>query len=71
MTTVANLNNKSPQELKRMLDSVKVSNLTFEEKEYWVTAIQAKLGIVTRDPIKEKKLIAEIEAGQADIDDLL
>ena len=71
MTTVANLNNTSPQELKRMLDSVKVSNLTFEEKEYWVTAIQAKLGIVTRDPIKEKKLIAEIEAGQADIDDLL
>lgn len=65
-----NLDKKTPLELNRLLDLVKVSNLPIEQKEEWVQKIQTKLGLVTRDPAKEKKILAEIEAGMADIDDL-
>ena len=66
-----NLDEKTPQELKRLLDSVKISNLDYTEKEEWVQKIQSKLGIVMRDSKKEKELLAQIQEGQADIDDIL
>jgi len=66
-----NLDEKTPQELKRLLDSVKISNLDYAEKEEWVQKIQSKLGIVMRDSKKEKELLAQIQEGQADIDDIL
>jgi len=71
MANSINLDEKTPQELKRLLDSVKTSNLSVAEKDEWIQKIQAKLGVVTRDPKREKELLAQIEAGQADIDDLL
>ncbi len=66
-----NLDEKSPQELRKLLDTVKTSNLEYREKEEWIQKIQSKLGVVTRDSKREKELLAQIEAGQADIDDLL
>jgi len=66
-----NLDEKTPQELKRLLDSVKISNLDYAQKEEWVQKIQSKLGIVMRDSKKEKELLAQIQEGQADIDDIL
>ena len=65
-----NLDDTTPQELNRLLDSVKTSNLEINEKEAWIQKIQSKLGIVMRDSKREKELLAQIEAGQADIDDL-
>ena len=65
-----NLDKKSPEELKRLLDTVKTSSLPIDQKEEWVQKIQTKLGLVTRDSTKERKILAEIEAGMADIDDL-
>ncbi|DAB35985.1 MAG: hypothetical protein EOM49_03425 [Epsilonproteobacteria bacterium] len=66
-----NLDEKSPQELRKLLDTVKTSNLEYREKEEWIQKIQSKLGVVTRDSKREKELLAQIEEGQADIDDLL
>lgn len=71
MAHTINLDEKTPQELKQLLDSVKTSNLSITEKDEWIQRIQSKLGFVTRDPKREKELLAQIEAGQADIDDLL
>lgn len=71
MAISINLDEKSPQELKRLLDSVKISNLDYAQKEEWVQKIQSKLGLVMRDSKKEKELLAQIQEGQADIDDLM
>jgi len=71
MPVTINLDEKTPQELKRLLDSVKISNLDYAQKEEWVQKIQSKLGIVMRDSKKEKELLAQIQEGQADIDDIL
>ena len=71
MAISINLDEKSPQELKRLLDSVKISNLDYAQKEEWVQKIQSKLGLVMRDSKKEKELLAQIQEGQADIDDMM
>ena len=71
MAVSINLDENSPQELKRLLDSVKISNLDYAQKEEWVQKIQSKLGLVMRDSKKEKELLAQIQEGQADIDDLV
>ena len=42
-----------------------------KRQEEWIQKIQSKLGVVTRDSKREKELLAQIEEGQADIDDLL
>lgn len=68
MAPSINLDDKTPQELNRLLDSVKTSNLEINEKEAWIQKIQSKLGIVMRDSKREKELLAQIEAGQADIE---
>lgn len=54
MAPSINLDDTTPQELNRLLDSVKTSNLEINEKEAWIQKIQSKLGIVMRDS-KEKK----------------
>ena len=71
MAISINLDEKSPEELKRLLDSVKTSSLSVQEKDEWIQKIQSKLGLVMRDPKREKELLAQIEAGAADIDDLM
>ena len=71
MAISINLDEKSPEELKRLLDSVKTSNLSVQEKDEWIQKIQSKLGLVTRDSKREKDLLAQIEAGAADIDDIV
>ena len=71
MAISINLDEKSPEELKRLLDSVKTSSLSVQEKDEWIQKIQSKLGVVTRDPKREKELLAQIEAGAADIDDIV
>ncbi len=63
------LDSKTPQELRKLLDNVKVSNIPISEKDFWVQRIQVRLGIVTRDVGKERKILLEIEAGMADISD--
>ncbi len=71
MAISINLDDKSPEEHKRLLDSVKTSNLSVQEKDEWIQKIQSKLGLVTRDSKREKELLAQIEAGAADIDDIV
>jgi len=65
-----NLDEKSPSELKILLDTVKTSSLPVAQKDEWIQKINTKLGSVTRDPLREKKILADIQAGMADIDDL-
>jgi uncharacterized coiled-coil DUF342 family protein len=70
------VNSKLPQDekreqLKAFLGYVKTSNLSVQEKDEWIQKIQSKLGLVTRDSKREKELLAQIEAGAADIDDIV
>ncbi|MCD8477654.1 MAG: hypothetical protein LRY68_06910 [Sulfurospirillum sp.] len=48
---------------------LKPAILAFKKKDE-IQKIQSKLGLVTRDPKREKELLAQIEAGAADIDDI-
>lgn len=65
-----NLDEKSPQELRILLDTVKTSNLDYREKEAWIQRIQEKLGIALHASKREKEILAQIQEGQADIDDI-
>jgi len=65
-----NLDEKSPEELNRLLNLVKTGPLSVTEKEYWVNAINAKLNGTSLDKEKAKLIQADIEAGMADIDDM-
>lgn len=65
-----NLDEKTPEELRRLLNLVQTGPMTVAEKDVWVQKIQNKLGGVVRDPEREKKILADIEAGKADIDDI-
>lgn len=65
-----NLDEKTPEELRRLLNLVQTGPITVAEKDAWVQKIQNKLGGVVRDPEREKKILADIEAGKADIDDI-
>lgn len=65
-----NLDEKTPEELRRLLNLVQTGPMTVAEKDVWVQKIQNKLGAVVRDPEREKKILAEIEAGKADIEDI-
>lgn len=66
-----NIDEMSPSALKKLLDNVKTSNLSVPEKDDWIDKIQTKLGLVMRDPSREKKILADINAGMADIDDIM
>ena len=69
--TRINLDEKSPEELRRMLDSVKTNpTMAFKEKLYWVNEINAHLNGKTLDIVKAKQIAREIEEGMADIEDM-
>ena len=66
-----NLDEKSPEELKRLLDSVKTNpTMASKEKQYWVNEINAHLNGKTLDIAKAKQIAREIEEGMADIEDM-
>lgn len=65
-----NLEDKSPQELERLLEMAKTSSLDYEEKRNIIERIRDKLGVVSRDPRREKAILADIQSGSADIDDI-
>lgn len=63
-----NLDGKSVHELQELRQMVQTHpSLTPEEKEANLQAIEVKLGVSCS---KNKELLREIAAGQADIDDL-
>lgn len=62
-----NLEDKTPHELRKLMDSVKVSDLSYEEKTAYIEAIEIKLNGAN---YKNKMLLKEIEEGQADIEDI-
>lgn len=62
------LNKKTPRELIKLLDSVKVSDLEFDEKTALIKEIEFRLN-GTRD--KKIEALKQIEESQADISDLI
>ena len=53
-----NLDEKSPEELKRLLDSVKTNpTMAFKEKQYWVNEINAHLNGKTLDIKKARAFL--------------
>lgn len=65
-----NLAKKTPQELLKLLNLVKTSELGYEEKKAKVEEIENHLGLVSRNPDREKRILADINAGMADISDI-
>lgn len=61
------LENKSPQQLKKLLDSVKVSDLPVVEKEKLINEIEYKL---TGRRYTDSQVLKDIEDGMAEISDL-
>ena len=61
------LTNKSPLELKKLLDNVKVSDLPVVEKGKLIDDIEYKL---TGRRYTDDQVLKDIEDSQADIDDL-
>lgn len=62
------LSKKTPRELIKLLDSVKVSDLEFDEKTALIKEIEFKLN-GTRD--KKIEALKQIEEGMAEIDDII
>ena len=63
-----NLDEKTPDELRRLLNLVQTGPMTVAEKDMWIQRIQNKLGGVVRDHEREVRILADIEAGKADTD---
>lgn len=65
-----NLDDRSTEELKELLEQVKTHfDLTFEEKKANIEAINSKLGVMTNNEVKHKALLAQIDEGQTDLKD--
>lgn len=62
------LSKKTPKELIKLLDNVKVSDLDFNEKTALIKEIEFKLN-GTRD--KNIEALKQIEEGMAEIDDII
>lgn len=62
------LSKKTPRELIKLLDNVKVSDLEFDEKTALIKEIEFRLN-GTRD--KNLEALKHIEEGMADISDLI
>lgn len=63
-----NLENRTPHELKKLLDQVKISELTYEEKKRIIDEIQARItGIAT---LRQSQILREIDEGQGDMNDM-
>ena len=65
-----NLDEKSPDELRRLLDLVKTGPLPIQEKERWIIQINSRLNGKSLDRAKAEQIARDIEAGMADIDDM-
>ena len=66
-----NLDEKTPEELRRLLDSVKVNpTMEFKDKQYWIGEINARLNGKTLDITKAMQIKKEIEEGMADLEDV-
>lgn len=61
------LENKSPQQLKKLLDSVKVSDLPVVEKGKLIEEIEYHL---TGRRYTDSQVLKDIEDGMAEIDDI-
>ena len=62
------LSKKTPKELIKLLDNVKVSDLNFDEKSALIKEIEFKLN-GTRD--KNVEALKQIEEGMADVSDIV
>ena len=62
------LSKKTPKELIKLLDNVKVSDLNFDEKSALIKEIEFKLN-GTRD--KNLEALKQIEEGIADVSDIV
>ena len=62
------LRKKTPRELIKLLDSVKVSDLEFDKKTALIKEIEFKLN-GTRD--KNTEALKQIEEGMADVSDIV
>ncbi|MDR2789766.1 MAG: hypothetical protein LBB59_02170 [Campylobacteraceae bacterium] len=65
---VINLENRTPHELKNLLDQVKISDLPFDEKKRIIEEIQAKL--TGAQTIRQSQILRDIDEGQGDMDDI-
>lgn len=63
-----NLSKKTPKELNKLLDNVKVSDLEFNEKTALIKEIEFKLN-GTRD--KNIEALKQIEEGMDDVSDIV
>ena len=67
--TLADLDKKTPEELKVLLTTVKVGELDFEDKKKWVDAIEERLGNSPKNHAREIEILKKIQEGAADLDD--
>jgi hypothetical protein len=63
-----NLENRTPHELKNLLDQVKVSELPFDDKKRIIEEIQARL--TGAQTIRQSQILREIDEGQSDMNDM-
>lgn len=63
-----NLENRTPHELKNLLDQVKVSDLPFDEKKRFIEQIQALL--TGAQTIRQSQILRDIDEGQGDMNDI-
>lgn len=69
MSHTINLDEKTPEELRTLLNLVQTGPLPVNKKDYWVSEINSRLNGKQIDIHKARTICAEIEAGMADIDD--
>jgi len=65
MKTKIDLSNRTPKQLKKLLEAVKISDLEYDDKTALIIKIEQKLGIRTYDDV-----LQDIKNGSADIDDI-
>lgn len=63
-----NLENRTPHELRNLLDQVKISDLPFDEKKRIIEEIQARL--TGAQTIRQSQILKDIDEGQGDMDDI-
>jgi len=65
-----NLDEKTPEELRRLLNLVQTGPLPVDEKEILIREINSRLNGKTLDIEKAIQISRDIEEGMADIDDI-
>ena len=64
-----NLDEKSPSELRTLLNLVQTGPMSVKDKEYWIGEINSRINGKSIDINKARMICKEIEAGMADLDD--